>query len=185
MVAITCTFWTQWKFDRSLGNYHIICGMRITNPSLRSNSMPIPCHSPESTPSQARRQISQGTCSCHYWASHKAAWAETMICRREECLTWRVAVLDELALTLQMNTVSVEEEAAFICSGPPGCTQLISHRGGRWSPGNELWAPGSGRVWLEGQGLGSQLASGFQGEKVRMSLTFFESWSPYVKIGNK
>ena len=50
---------------------------------------------------------------------------------------------------------------------------------------NTLWAPGSSSSWPEGAGVRVKWGLAPGGEILGTSLTYFESWSLYLKRGNK
>lgn len=88
-------------------------------------------------------------------------------------------------LSLQMTVPSLERRT-LISSGPPAAS----------GSGPPLWvvtdtalgahsAPDSSTAWPEGVDVGVSWVLAPGGEILGIFLTFSESWSPYLKIGNK
>lgn len=153
--------------------------------------MPIPCHSPETVLSGAPASVILVPHTVEPW---QGPWINY----------WRVyytgvKLLEEESVWLRLSlpwrtspcswSFSPGEGEHLISSRPPGCVQLTSPPP-RWTvmdpelrTHSGLLDPGEcGRKrWYIGVKWGLAPA----GKTLGISLTFFEAWSPYLKIGNK
>lgn len=98
-------------------------------------------------------------------------------------MTLCTAALNDLSL--QMTVPSLEVSTLISC-GPPAASGSGLPRGmvtdaALGAPS----APASGTAWPEGVDVGVSWDLAPGGEIVSIFLTFSESWSPYLKIGNK
>ena len=149
--------------------------MSVTYRYVRSNSMPIPCHSPETVPSRASMMgPGQGLWISYWHVAGEDAWLRWSLPWRTSLCKWSVVPGDRQHLDQKLP--------AWLCPAHIPTTSVDSV-GPRAE--NTLWAPGSIRAWPEEAGVRIKWGLAPGGEILGTFLTYFESWSLYLKRGNK